>query len=466
MKQMPLFRFFSLILFIGLSTNVLVLKAQSASQAPWSLKQCIDYARENNLTVKKQFLQVQLSREDLKQSKASFLPSINGSATHVYNWGQTIDQYTNQFATERVRSNNFNLSADMDLFSGFQKLNRLRMMQTNLKISQLQVEKTVNDISLNVATYYLQVLFYIELKKTTEAQLAVTKEQVERTRKMVNAGSVAQGELFNIEAQAATEEQAVAEANNNLNISYLTLAQLLDVNDDPNFSITIPDLSTFDINQPLPDPMQVYQLALGNQPEVKASELGVISADQSLKSTRGSAYPTISLSASWGTGYSGAAKRIDTIPGSSSYGTFKTIPFSDQLTQNENKSAGLFLRVPIFNGYQSRTAIQKAKIGLESARIDLEITKNNLLKVVQQAYADALAAQSKYGAANKKVNASRESFHYAEQKIAVGMMTSYEYNESKKNLVKAESDLLQARFDFIFKMKVLDFYMGRELTIL
>lgn len=283
---------------------------------------------------------------------------------------------------------------------------------------------------------------------------------------MVDAGSVAQGELFNIEAQAATEEQAVAEANNNLNISYLTLAQLLDVNDDPNFSITIPDLSTFDINQPLPDPMQVYQLALGNQPDIKATELGVISADQSLKSTRGSAYPTISLSASWGTGYSGAAKRIDTIPGSSSYGTFKTIPFSDQLTQNENKSAGLFLRVPIFNGYQSRTAIQKAKIGLESARIDLEITKNNLLKVVQQAYADALAAQSKYGAANKKVNASRESFHYAEQKIAVGMMTSYEYNESKKNLVKAESDLLQARFDFIFKMKVLDFYMGRELTIL
>ncbi|HML86185.1 MAG TPA: TolC family protein, partial [Bacteroidales bacterium] len=250
------------------------------------------------------------------------------------------------------------------------------------KISQLQVEKTVNDISLNVATYYLQVLFYIELKKTTEAQLAVTKEQVERTRKMVDAGSVAQGELFNIEAQAATEEQAVAEANNNLNISYLTLAQLLDVNDDPNFSITIPDLSTFDINQPLPDPMQVYQLALGNQPDIKATELGVISADQSLKSTRGSAYPTISLSASWGTGYSGAAKRIDTIPGSSSYGTFKTIPFSDQLTQNENKSAGLFLRVPIFNGYQSRTAIQKAKIGLESARIDLEITKNNLLKVV------------------------------------------------------------------------------------
>lgn len=424
--------------------------SQGLEPKAWSLEQCINYARDNNLNVRKQLLNVKIADASLLQSKAALLPNLNGSANHVYNWGQTIDMYTNQFATERVQSNNFYIQSQVTLFNGFQKLNQIRYNQLNLMVNKLSVEKTINDISLNVVTFYLQTLFYIELEKTSKQQWEVTKQQVEKIRKMVDAGTMAQGELFNIESQAATEELAWIEARNNLSISYLTLSQLLDLNNQPDFSIEIPDISRIGLSENIPAPKEVFDYAAENQPDVKGYKVNLEMAMRSLKIAKGGYSPSLTLGGSWGTGYSGAVK---------------TKSFSDQIRTNENKSLGLYLNIPIFNGLSTYTAIAKARVAVENASLDLELSRNNLNKVIQQAHADALAALQKFNASEKKLRAAEESFHYAEKKFNVGMLTSLEYNENKKNLSKAESDLLQARFDYIFKTKILDFYLGKELTL-
>ncbi len=471
----------SLTLLIA-GTLFAALPARAQEKKTWSLEDCINHARQNNLNVRKQMLNIRIAQADLLSSKASLLPSINGSANHVYNWGQTIDMYTNQFATERVQSNNFYIQGSVTIFDGFQKMNQIRNNQLNLQVSKLNVEKTMNDISLNVVTFYLQTLFYIELEKTTKEQWEVTKQQVEKIRRMVEAGTMAQGELFNTESQAATEELAWIEARNNLGISYLTLSQLLDLNNMPDFTIEIPEISRINLTENVPGPKEVYDYAIENQPDIKASKLNLAIANRSLSIARGQHSPTLSLGGSWGTGYSGAAKEgfnpkdvlvpigetaigKETVLG---YGTsyeYRTKSFSDQIRANENKSLGLYLNVPILNGLLTRTAISKAKINVENANLDLEIQSNNLNKLIQQAHADALAALQKFTASQKKLTAANESFHYAEKKFNVGMLTSIEYNENKKNLSKAESDLLQARFDYIFKTKILDFYLGKELTL-
>lgn len=457
--------------------------SQGLEPKAWSLEQCINYARDNNLNVRKQLLNVKIADASLLQSKAALLPNLNGSANHVYNWGQTIDMYTNQFATERVQSNNFYIQSQVTLFNGFQKLNQIRYNQLNLMVNKLSVEKTINDISLNVVTFYLQTLFYIELEKTSKQQWEVTKQQVEKIRKMVEAGTMAQGELFNIESQAATEELAWIEARNNLSISYLTLSQLLDLNNQPDFSIEIPDISRIGLSDNIPAPKEVFDYAAENQPDVKGYKINLEMAMRSLKIAKGGYSPSLTLGGSWGTGYSGAAKegvnKMDilypigitqntgeTVLGyGQTYESYRTKSFSNQIRDNENKSLGLYLSIPIFNGLSTHTAIAKARVAVENASLDLELSRNNLNKVIQQAHADALAALQKFNASEKKLRAAEESFHYAEKKFNVGMLTSLEYNENKKNLSKAESDLLQARFDYIFKTKILDFYLGKELTL-
>lgn len=464
---------------------VLIPLMLSAQDLPWSLERCIMHARENNLTVKKQFLNVKLAKTEEVQSKYGLLPTLNGSASHSYNWGQTIDLYTNQFATERVQSNNFYLSTSVTLFNGFQKLNSIRQSQLNLQISELDVEKTMNDISLNVTTFYLQTLFYQELVKVSENQLDISRQQAERTAKLVKAGTLAQGELLNIEALVASDELTLIEAKNNYDISLLTLSQLLDLNNEPGFMIETPIIGVLEDKINASSASDIFNFAVKNQPEILSSELRVRSSEKSLDIAKGAVSPTLNLSGSIGTGYSGASRQVDpefvptpymypvgitqqsldTVMGFGLKNEYRTKPFWDQIGDNENKSLGFYLSIPIFNGLRTQTNISRSKISLENARLDLQLAKNNLNKVIQQAHFDALASLKRFQAAQKKISAQEESFHYAEQRYNVGLMTSVEYNQNKKDLAKAKSDLLQAKYDFIFKSKILDFYQGKPLTL-
>jgi outer membrane protein len=455
------------------------------SQKIWTLEDCVNFALENNLDIQKQIQNVELTKSNLLLSKLNLLPDLNANATNVWNFGKTIDQYTNTFATNTVRSNNFNIQSNLVLFNGFQKINTLKQNQINLMASNYNLDVLKNDISLSVAGYYLDMLFNMELLDVARDQLNITSEQVKRIEKMVDAGSSAKGDLLNIQAQFSAEELTAVESENRLTISSLTLQQLIDLPVTRDFRIDKPQLKAVQAPKELVTPEIIYEKALVTRPEIKSAELAVESAMKSLAIARGSVSPSLSFSGSWGTGYSGLEKEVDpdlppivtTEPIGYVKNTFDTVmgyysspatrlkSFGRQLDDNNNQSLGFYLRIPIFNGWQGRTAITQAKIQRTQAEIDLDIRKRELRKLIEQAYADAVAALKKYNTSLEKVEAQQESFNYTQQKFDVGMVTSYDYNNSKKELTRAESELLQAKYDFIFKTTVIDFYMGNPIRI-
>ena len=470
--------------FIGmllLSVNAMV--AWSQPSEPMSLEECITYAYDHNIDIKKQLLRVEDQRQGLLQSKLGLLPTLNAGGTHGYNWGQTVDRYTNTFATTRVQSNNFYLSSNMELFQGLRQVQSIKQNQLNLMASQYDLDLLMDDISIAVAGFYLDILFNQELLEVSRAQLDVTRQQVNRMKKMLEAGSIAKGDLLSIEAQASTEELAVVNAENNLAISYLSLQQLIDYPVSAGFQIERPGLPPIEAPQLAITAEDIYDVALGLRPEIKSAEIRVQSADKGLSIARSYLSPTLTLSGTWATGYSGAAQQgFDTLssvvpigyvqstlePVVTTYdypSQFQVIPFIDQLDNNQNKSVGLSLQIPIYNGWQARTAISRAKLAQEEARYSLTQAQLNLNKTIQQAYADAVAALKNFNAADKKVRAQNEAFKYAEQKFDVGLMNAVDYNEIKKELTRAESELLQAKYRYIYTTTVLEFYMGKPLTL-
>lgn len=472
-----------LILPANLFCSVSVCSAQNVNkQLVWTLKQCIDHALENNITVKQTELNTGLSELDLQQSRAQALPSLNGFATHNYNFGQTIDPYTNLFANDRVQSNNFALSSSITLFNGLQTYRSIQQHQHELLASKSEADKMKNDISLSIASSYLQVLFSEELVLSAKNQSNITRMQLNRMQKMVEAGALPRARLLELEAQMASEELNVVNAENQRDLSYFGLKQLLDLDISTDLKIVSPDL-------PLPSeiiitstPGQVYDAALTVLPEIKSAEYNLMSSKKTVQIAKGGRSPKLTLQGSLATGFSGLSKDIISVTPtgftSSGYYTVsgeevvqptydvqsKVRSFDRQIDNNFNKSIGLNLTVPIFNALTNKTNIAKAKIAMQKAEFDLSLTKNQIQKNVQQAYADATAALKKYGATKKSMEALEESFKYADKRFSVGDINAVEYNDAKNKLAKTQSDLLQAKYDFVFKQKILDFYQGKSLA--
>lgn len=466
---------------------ILLLVSSGTIQAQkfWTLEECVLYARENNLTIRLQQLNIQLAELSMTQSKAALLPGVSAGASHSYNYGRTVDMFTNQFATDRVQSNNFYLSGNITLFNGFRLINSWKQSQMEAEATRMDAQQTTDDISLSIATAYLQVLYAIELANNAENQLQITRQQMERTLKLFNAGAVSKGNLLSIEAQVASEESQLVSAQNQLQMSYLTLAQMLDLKDVTGFQVAVPKVSDLDTAAfLLLNPLDVYAFAEKNQPGVQAAEFRVNIAEKNLDIARSGRYPILSLSGSFGTGYSGASKSItgvnmngfDTLGVTSeslieyvltpSYTyDYEVTPFADQIKDNMNKSIGLSLTIPIFNRFSTNTSINQAKINMDMARINFEQSKLNLQKTIQQAYYDASGAYKKYLATKKQVSALSESFKYMEQRFEVGLANPVEYNDAKNKLITAESELLQAKYEFIFRNKILDYYLGREIKL-
>ena len=458
------------------------LMAQTDAPRVWSLEDCIQYAWDNNLQVKQQQLSTQLSKLQYDQSIANLFPNINGTATHVYNYGQTLDLYTNEFASNRVQSNNFAVTSNVVLFSALQMLNNLMQKRTDFLASRYDLEQMKNDIALTLATAYLQILYNIEVLAVAESQLELTQQQVERMKKLLAAETVTKGSLLTLEAQQAGEEMSVVNARNQLKLSYLTLVQMLDLPSAEGFEIVKPALVMPEASALLVSPQEVYNKSLETQPAIKAANLRITSAKKGVNMAYGALSPTLSLSGSWGTGYSGASKEASVTPGDpvligytypsleEVYGpsfnyTYSVKSFGDQISDNQNKSFGLYLNVPIFNRWQVQTGISSAKIQYKMAELNYQTTASNLNKTIQQAHADALAALERYNAALKSVDAYQEAFVYTKQKYDVGLLNAIDYNDASTKLAKAKSDLLQSRYEFVFRVKVLDFYQGKPLNL-
>ncbi|MBI4945249.1 MAG: TolC family protein [Bacteroidetes bacterium] len=450
---------------------------------PWTLQKCIEHALKNNIQMKQNMLNEKKSEIILLQSKAQVLPNLSGNASNSYNSGKKVDPFTNQFTSGAFTlSQNFSLSTSVTVFGGFQNLNTIKQNQYNLMASRLDVQKMQNDISLQIASAYLQILMAEELLAVARNQSDITKLQVDRTKKLVDVGNLPKGNLLDIQAQAASEEVNMVNAENNLSLASLNLVQMLNLDTITNFSIAKPEI-TLPADVVLnTTPGQVYDAALPRQPEIKSAEFKLKSSEKGISIARAGMFPRLSLNAAYGTGYSGASQELQTIT-PAGYDTtgittggqsvlvphflydYQPIPFSTQYNNNINKSVGFYLSVPLFNNLQTHTSVERAKISREDAELSLQLQKDNLRKIIQQAYNDAMSSLKKYQATQKAVSAMEESFKYMEQKFTVGAATSTEYNDSKNKLIKAKSDLLQSKYDCVFKMKVLDFYQGKPIIL-
>ncbi|UTW63441.1 TolC family protein [bacterium SCSIO 12741] len=465
---------FILILILGVSG---IAKAQES----WSLEQCINTALERNLNVRNSNLQVDLAETNHLNNKGAFLPSVNLFLNTNLNFGRTIDPFTNTFATDEVRSDAYGVNGRWELFNGLQNVNRYKRGQFDLMAAQYDADKTANDISLQVTYAYLDVLFNEELFKVAQEQVAVTRKQTERTSKLVDAGSLPMGNLMDMQAQLANEELNEVNAQNNMELSYLKLLILMRIDSVTSFAIDKPELNIEDVTSLDATPAFVYNKAVQSLPEVKSAEMRYESSVKALSMERGKMSPSLVLQGSVGSGYSG--KNVD--PNSAYLTGVETIgvtetgedvlrpsydyaaikPFGDQVNDNFNQSIGFTFTLPILNGLSTHTSISRAKVNREIRQNELDQVKYQINETVKKAYFDAQAALKKYQSNEKAVAANRESYKYAEKRYELGMMNAVEFNQSKNNLIRAESNLLQAKYDYVFKSKILDFYMGKPLTL-
>lgn len=436
-----------------------------AQHKEWSLQECISYALENNIQIKQQGIQTQYQKNALDLARYRLLPTINGSASHNYSFGRALDQTTYQYTdNEKIVSDNFYIGSSLTLFNGLQNYNGMKKSRYDLLASEQDLNSIRDNIALTVAVNYLQVLLNREIAGATESQLQTTLQQIEKTRKLVEAGSVARGNLLQIEAQAAQEELQLINIRNMLETAILNLTQLLELPTPEGFAVVVPEIP-LDTNTVVSGNInEIYQTALGNRPEVKSSEYKLSSSEYDLKIARGARSPRLSLSNSFSTGYSDIRKKVLGLDPTTGpiYGKYS---FADQVNDNINYGVGFSLNIPILNGWQVNKNISNSSLGVESSRYALEGTKKQLYKDIQQAFADASAAMKKYAASMKAVTSTEESFRYTEQKFNVGMVTPVDYNAAKTQLLNAQSDMSQAKYEFIFKSKVLDFYRGVPLNL-
>ncbi|MCP4310988.1 MAG: TolC family protein [Bacteroidetes bacterium] len=460
--------------------------AQEPAHDSWSIEDCIEYAMENNIQIKQTVLNTRYNENLLKQSRLGQIPNLNGSSNYTYSLGRALDQTTYQFTdNQQINSISLGISSSVNLFNGLKVRNTIEQNELNLLASYEDVEKIKNDISLNIAAAYLTILFNKELITVTENQLEITGQQVERTRKMVDAGKLAEGSYLEIQAQYASEELNLVNAENQLAISMLNLQQTLDLPVDTSFDVIIPQLE-----DPAADPivmsaLEVYRIAEQEMPQIKGAELSLQSSEKQLSIAKGGRSPQLYLSGNYNTGYSDIREQVteltlvspiigNTSPdftGTNVYGaefnfpTYGKYPFFDQMLDNTSVGVGLGLSIPIFNGWQVNTGIANARIMLENSQLELQSRKLALYASIQKAYTDALAALKKFRATEHALVSMAESFKYTEKKFEVGLVNTVDYNTSKNQLTATQSDLLQAKYDFIFRINILNFYQGEPITL-
>lgn len=471
-----------------LMKNVIVLAvlfligAPMVAQQKWTLQQCIEYGIKNNISIMQADVNQQINKVSYEQSKANILPTLNGGATHTYNIGRTIDRYTNTFANSTVLSQNFYLGTQVTLWSGLAQYNTIKQNEYSYKATKETVEQRKNDLALNIATNFLQVIYNNELVKISQNQVDISKEQLDRVKKLVDAGSLAKSNEFDVAAQLASDEYSFISAKNNYALSMLSLKQLINLDTLNNFEIEKPDFAEPQEALLNSTAWDVYQTALKNQHNIKSAEYSLLSSEKSLSAARGRVSPSLSFSGSIGTGYSGLGQRVVSYTPTGLYNVYATgagipvmdpneisipvlekTPFADQFKDNVNKSVGFTLNVPLFNGLSTYSSIKTAKLQTLNSKYNYDLTKQQLYKTIAQAFADAQASYNKYNAAKLAEQAAEQSYNFTKQKYDAGAISAFDFSTAKNRWLKSQSDVLNAKYDYIFKLKVLDFYQGKPL---
>ncbi|MCL1943565.1 MAG: TolC family protein [Candidatus Azobacteroides sp.] len=422
----------------------------------WNLRECIDYAVEHNIDIQLNILQKQSREVELDVAKSSRLPDLNAVVNQGFGFGWSATQ-TGESIQQNSSSTGFSIQTGMPLFTGFKISGDIEVCKLNLNAAVESLNKAKDDLQLNITSAFLDVLFNKEILAISERQVELTRRQLDRTEMLIDAGKVPPSQLSDIKAQLAKDELTLTQAQNNEKLSRITLAQYLDLERfGDQFDIRVPDSDhSFEsmIGSLLP-PDHIYNNAVTFKPQVKEQEYLLESGKKSLKTAESGYWPKLSLNASYGVGYYHY------------YGDeFLNKSFSDQLRDNGITNIGLTLSIPIFNRFEVKNQVKSARIEIKNRELALEKIKKDLYKEIQQAYYNAVAAQSKYYSAGKAGEAAKESYRYAEEKYGAGKSTVFEYNEAKTKMLQSLSEEIQAKYDFIFRMKILDFYNGNPIDL-
>jgi outer membrane protein len=435
-------------------------------QTPWTLEQCITHALQNNLQLKIQEINNEYYKNTYRQSLISVLPNLNANGNYSVSSGRALDQTTYQFTdNQTVKSFNGSLNSSITLFNGFQKVNTIIQNKYQVLSGVEELQKFRNDIALNLALAYLQLLLNRELADAAKNQLEITKLQFDRSKQLMDAGSIPQSKFLEVQAQVANDELNLVNYQNMVDISLLNLKQMLDLDTVKTFDILKPDFTNFPIADITSSVDDIYGQAVVNLPQIRKAEYDLRGARKGLHVAYGGMSPSLSLSYSYGSAYSDSRMQIVGIDPGTKMPIYGNYPFKDQINDNISGTVSLGARIPIFNGWMVNTNISNAKLGLKSSEYQLEIARKQLYKDIQQAQTDALAAFKKYNASDNAVRSSEESFRAISQKFDLGLINFVDYSTSKNQLGVANSNLLQAKYSYIFKSKVLEFYKNGQVKL-
>ena len=431
----------------------------SAQMRKWTLQECVEYAVENNLTVEQFELDLENAKIDKSDAVGNLLPSLNGNASGSSNTGFSINP-TNNLPTNRT-ANNVNISANsgITLFDGLRNINQLNRAKMNAIANQYRLDNLKDDIRLNVANAYLQVVSNKEQLKTFRAQYAVTEQDLKRTKELVESGVLPRGDLLEIEATAANQEQQIINGESLVLISRVNLAQLLQITDYENFDIAEEEFEIPPSDILKNSPKVIFDKALGFRNDIKFSESNVELAEQDLKIAKGAYLPTLSAFFQYGTRYSDVTQIPD------GNGIPYTPSLVDQLWIFDGISYGAQLNIPIFNGWSTRNNVMRSKIGLEKAKLQFKQDKLDLENTIQQAYVDVGTFEKAYQAAEKTLEARRLSYEYAKERYDVGLMNAFDFSQAQARVENAQADVIRTKYDYIFRLKILEFYFGIPISV-
>ncbi|MGV6844711.1 MAG: TolC family protein [Lutibacter sp.] len=437
-----------------------------AQHKKWSLQDCVNYALDNNISIKQQELNNKLLEEDVTNAKGNFFPSLNGSASHNYNFGSFIDIDGGRISRDS-RSNNFSLSTGATLFNGLRNKNNLLLAKKQLEAAGFDLEESKNSIMLFVVNSYLNVLLAKENIIIANDQVAISKNQVEKAKDLVQAGSSPKADLLEAEASLANNEQQLVKGKNSLDLALLSLAQLLQIS-NKGFDVEEVELNINSANLLYNDTDAIYNKALTILPEIQSANLAVENAKTGIKMAKSWQYPSLSFGGGLGTSYQHLQGQPDVrVIIDPNTNLPVTVPngFGKQLGDNLGYNFGFSLSIPIFNRFQTKTGINKAKINEDRAELQLLDKKLKLRESIEKAYADAKAALNEYIAAKKSLKAQKESFKNAQVSYNSGVMNFFDFDQIRNRLVNAKSSMVNAKYNFVFRTKLLEYYYGIPITI-
>ena len=443
---------------------VLFVSLSSYSQAKkWTLRECVDYALKNNISIQQSELDVKLTQVSKSDAIGNFLPNINANSSHSWNIGLNQNITTGLLENQTTQFTSAGLNSNVAIYNGLQNQNRLRKANLSLLASQFQLAKMKDDVSLNIANSFLQILFNKESLKVQKDQLSVDEKQLSRTQSLVEAGMIARGDLLDVQATVASDKQRIIAAENVLFLSKLGLAQLLQLNDYQNFDIEDSNQLTVQNTTVLDNPAAVVEKAKADRVELKIAKTNLEIAEKDIKIAKGAYQPSVSGFYSFSTraSYSDRVIGLDT---SGSPILAPPLPLFDQFSNNKGHNFGLQLSIPIFNGFAVKNSVERAKLSFERSKIASKTAELDLERNVYTAISDAKGAINAHEAAVIAMNARKEAMNYAKEKYEVGLLNSFDYKQAQTLYTNAQSEVVRTKYDAIFKIKVVEFYFGIPLS--